>query len=321
MSLGGELALRKIALVLVGLGAFLLVLGLLVRFYAYPALARVPLETNTVTTLVGPGATIFDKGSLKEITTDLTTKVITLGDVAAAKAEGHDTVVYISKSSTRSGDGVIRARSVEREAFNAVSALAVNCCGEFVEDTQGQQVPVKHEGLLVKFPFNTQKHDYNFWDGTLNKAVPATYQGTVQVNGVTAYHFVQTIPRTQVGTLEVPASILGLKAKGNVTADQMYANVRTLDVEPNTGVILKRIEQQDSTLAYGGSDRVTLTKVSTGYDDATVKKNTDEYGPKGSQLALLRGTLPWILGIIGVLCIGVGALLRLRPARTDQTGA
>ena len=150
--------MKKLGLVLTGLGAFMLVVALLLKVYAYPALAVAPKDQNSLTVLFGPDATIFDTRSLTEIQTDLTTRVITVGDVAAAE-EQDGVVVWLSKTSTRSADGVVRSRDVELAAFDDHTGEAVNCCGEYLEEEEGVQEPVEHQGLLSKFPFDTAAED------------------------------------------------------------------------------------------------------------------------------------------------------------------
>jgi hypothetical protein len=294
----------------------------MVRFYMYPKLAVAPDDQDSVTTLVGPDATIFDIASLSEITTDLTTKVATVGDVEAAQKQGDNVVVWLSTTSSRSSDGVIRSRDIELSAFDATSGEAVNCCGEYVSTEEGVEVPVEHNGLLVKFPFNAQKTTYDWWDGTLEQAVPIKYVGTEEVAGITTYKYSQTIPPTKVGETDAPASVLGEPGDGNLSADNMYSNVRTLWAEPNTGVIINRVEEQNNTLDYDGTSRVTTTKVTTGYDDATIKANADEYGPKGSLLHLLRAVLPWLLPAAGLLFVVIGFILTFRrKPRASNTGS
>jgi hypothetical protein len=305
---------RKLSLVLIALGAFLIVLAPMVRWYAYPRLAVAPAAEKTVTTLVGPDATIFDIQTLKDITTDLTTTVRTIGDTRAADEAGNGTVVYVNSTSTRSSDGVMRSRDVERIAFNQRTGEAVNCCGEFVSDTEGVQTPIKHKGLVAIFPIPTEKKTYQFWDATLKTATPIKYTGKGTVEGVDVYIFENTTEPTKVGTQEIPLNLLGLDGTDNVTADEMYSVVRKLWVEPNTGVILKRSEQVLDTLNYDGQPRLTLTKVNTQYDDKTVKHNADKYGAEGRLLHLVRSVLPLASLLLGLIVLFLGLTLGRRPA-------
>lgn len=304
--------MRKLSLVLIALGAFLIVLAPMVRWYAYPKLAVAPANQRSVTTLVGPNATLFDVGTLKEINTDLTTVVNTTGDSSTPdKAPGY--VTYVNSTSTTSADGVMRSRDVERMTFHETSGEAnPKCCGDFVSTTEGVETPVSHHGIVAKFPFQTEKKSYDFWDSTLLKAQPIKYQGTGKVEGVDVYKFGQTLAPVAYETMEVPLSVLGLPGDENVTADRVYGVTRTMWVEPETGVILKRSESVNETLNYQNEPRVTLTKVTTGYDDKTVKKNADEYGSQATLLHLVRVTGPLAALVLGLLMVIAGIVLGRR---------
>ncbi len=310
--------MRRMSLVLIALGAFLIVLGPMIRWYAYPRLAVAPANQRSITTLVGEDATIFDIATLKEITTDLTTVVNTTGD-ASTPGKKPGAVTYVNSTSTTSSDGVMRSREVERMTFDARTGEAIgDCCGDFVSATTGEETPVTHAGLVAKFPFQTKQKTYDFWDGELGKKIPIEYLSSTQVEGVDVYKFSQTIPVTKVGTLEVPLSVLGLKGSETVTADKMYSNVRTLWVEPETGVVIKRTEAQNNTLDYEGQSRVTLTEVTTGFDDATVKANAEEYGGQADTLHLVRAVVPQVGFVLGLVMLVGGIVL---GRRRDTTGA
>ena len=75
----------------------------------------------------------------------------------------------------------------------------------------------------------------------------------------TTYKFEQVIPDTKVGTQEIPASFAGIDQEGNITADSMYSNTRTLWIEPETGVLIKGQEQQYNYFAYEGDEVITTT--------------------------------------------------------------
>lgn len=302
---------RIVGLVLVGLGMFMLVLAPLARFYAYPNLAVVPVDQNSTSVLVGPDATVFDIASLSEIQTDLTTTAKTVGDIEASEDADDNVAVWVNTSSTKDEDGVVRSRSIDRVAFDRTSAEAVNCCGEFYETVDGEPEPVEHKGLVFKFPFNTQKKSYPWWDTTLLRTVPIEFERVEEVNGLQTYKFTQTIEPTVTATAEVPAAIVGAEGTDSVEAERVYSNIRTLWAEPHTGVVIKRSEEQLSTLRYQGEDVVTTTQVNTGYDDATVEANVDEYGDKASQLNLVRNILP-LAGLVGgglLLIIGLALAL------------
>ena len=132
---------------------------------------------------------------------------------------------------------------------------------------------------------------------------------------MTTYKFEHTIPPTETGTIELPADLLGEEGEDALTAQRMYSNVRTLWIEPNTGVVINRQEQQNSTIAYDGTDRITTTQVNTGYDDETITFNADKYGRLGGLLNLVENVLPITFLIVGAVLLVAGFVLGRRGAK------
>lgn len=306
----------KSAQILLGVGVFLVVAAALLRFYAYDQLAVAPIDQDSENVLVGADANVFDTGELENITTDLTTTAKTVGLVEETEKAPDDVVVWETTTSTKSSDGVVRSRSIERIAFDAHTGEAVNCCGTYQGNEEGVNEEVEREGLLVKFPFETEKKTYKWWDADLGEAVPIEYVDDEDVKGLTTYKFQQTIEPTVVGTMDAPKSLLGEKGEGNVEAEMTYSNVRTLWVEPRTGVVIKRSEQQHNTIRYDGEDRVTTTEVDTKFDDDTVEANVDTYGTLSTMLFLLRTLLPLIFLVLG-LALVAWAVVRMTRSKRD----
>lgn len=303
--------MRRMSLVLIAVGAFLIVLGPMIRFYAYPRLAVAPANQRSVTGLVAHNATVFDVTTLKDITTDLHTTVNTVGDASTPdKASGK--VTYTNSTSTLGSNGQMLSRSVERMSFDAFSGEASSCCHDFISTTEGVETPIVHTGLPAKFPFETQKKTYQFWDSSLLKSVPINYEGTTSIQGMTVYKFGQVIPPTQYGTQDVPLSLLGLPGSTNVTAQEMYSVNRSLLVEPHTGVIITRTDDQLNTLNYQGQPRLILTKAVNNYDPKTVAKNINDYGSQGRMLHLVRSVVPQVSFVLGLILLIGGIVLGRR---------
>jgi hypothetical protein len=292
-----------------GLGAFLLVGGLLLRFYAYPHVAVAPIDQDSVTKLQAQGAEIFDTSSLQPLTTDLSVQSRTVGDVKASKDRGDNVRVWVNTTSIRSDDGVVRSRSTERTAFDATTAEAVNCCGAFDESTEGDRKAVKRSGLVFKWPFDTQKKDYKIWDGTLGSTVTAKFVRESSVKGLKTYEFKLEVPRTKVGTQEVPASVVGEPGSSNVEADSMYATTNTYQIEPITGAIVTQSLASTNTLAVDDEDRLTTTKANLEYTPATVDQNVKDFKSKANLLKLVRTTGPIITIVLGVVLLVLGFVL------------
>lgn len=304
--------MRVIGRILLAVGVFLIVLAPFMRFYAYPRLALAPTDQTLRIVSIGADANIFDSKTLTNIKTDLTATRLVQGDVAAADEQGGDIDVWVATVSLVDADGIVRSRTVERAAFDANTSASVNCCGEYVSKSEGVEKPVEHSGIVYKFPFDAQKQTYPFWDLTLEKSFPMVYQGTESVDGVSVYKYVQTIEPTINGEpQQLPASLLDLPGTAQVSAQAYYSNVRTVWVEPRTGVILKGEEQPYNTLRARGADRLITTAATIQYSPQTVRMLADEYGDKGAQLHLVRTTLPLVALIAGLVLALAGLVLAL----------
>lgn len=319
---------KKTGSVLLGLGAFLLVIGLLSKFYMYDQLAVVPLNQQTVSTsetAPGADAEYLDVANGLKITNGPLRSVrVVTGDVDLSKevSEELDNNVavwetYVCTAPTdfdcASGETPL-AGTNDTVAFDRTSAETVSWSGAF-SDANGESVDDPFEGLYFKFPFDTQKKTYPFWDGTLKKAMPAEFSKETEIKGLKVYEFIQTIEPTKTGTIDVPGNLVNRSDAKTYTADRIYANTRTLYVEPVTGAIIRGGESQDGYLELDGERGATTTKAELNYIDDYVQDNVDEYKSKAALLSAINTTVPLIGLVGGLLLILIGALLVIRAGR------
>jgi Porin PorA len=300
---------RSVSLILLALGTAFLALALSLRFYVMPSLLVTPIDQFAQSFAPGTG-TVFNPNSLAEETNvDMVAHRTLRGDVAASS----DTVgVWDESLLLEKADGTLINASTDRVAWDRKTAEAVNCCGEAVDG-----VPTKHEGLSYKFPFNTEKKTYQFFDVTAKKAFPMAYKGTEKVQGLTVYRFEQPIKPVQVGTQDVPGDLVG-ETGPTVTATQWYDNHRTVWVEPLTGVIVKGSEKLHQTFRNSaGEDKVTLLDVTLTFDQRTQKQQADLAKDGRSKAHLVGIWAPLALGIIGLILIVVGVLPLARRRDAD----
>jgi hypothetical protein len=308
---------RRVGFVLVFVGLFLLFFGLFERVYAYPRLKKAPLDQYSTPVATGTG-TYFNRSpdKLTEITGAQLKNVRTVrGDVKAGTGE---VAVWDSFTSTvdTADQGVITATQ-ERIALDRVTAQSVQCCGE----------NPRHQGLTLKFPFDTQKTTYQFWDGPAQRALPAAFTREEKLEGVTVYRFEQRIDRLDVGDQEIPGTLAGDPDTPSVQTNIIYSNTKTLWVEPATGIIVKA--QQDATQvleAQGGEQVLTLIDAVLTYDEATVSKNADDASSGANSLRLFGTVLPLVALFLGLIAIGAGLVLLRSPegrrvARSEQRPA
>jgi hypothetical protein len=294
---------RRVGFILVFVGLFLLFFGLVERVYAYPRLKKAPLDQYSKPVATGTGS-YFNRSpdKLREITgAQLKNVRIVRGDV---KAGSDEVAVWDSFNSTvdTADQGVITATQ-ERIALDRVTAQSVSCCGE----------NPRHQGLTLKFPFGTEKTTYQFWDGPAGRALPAVFTREETINGVDVYRFEQRIDRLDVGDQDIPGTLAGDPDTPSVQTNIIYSNLKTIWVEPTTGIIVKA--QQDATQVLetqGGEQVLTLIDAVLTYDEATVEKNADDAASGANRLRLLGTILPAAALLLGLIAAAAGLVL-LRP--------
>lgn len=300
---------RIIGYVLIGLGAFLLVLAPMSRFVIYPGVAKAPIDVYSQGTSLGPDSTVLSIANLAagedpEVQSDIVSTRTTRGDVEAST---DDLAVYDSFSNTADEDGTTLTASIERVGFDRFTGEADPDFESTVDSGDGEE-PVAYEGQVFKMPFDAKKTDYPWWDGSIREATPMVFDSVEDVNGLRTYKYVQTIKPTKIDELDVPGSVVGAD-EDEVTLDRIYSNTRTIWIEPNTGAVIRGEESQDSYAELDGDRALTITKTDIAYSEEAIQANVDEYGPLGSQLNLVKNVLPVWGAILGVILLIVGGLL------------
>lgn len=314
---------KKLGTVALFLGAFVLALAALSKFYMYDQLAQVPLNQDTTseaTTAPGPDAEYLDVAAgLKVTNGPLKNVKVVRGDIEASKKAskelGKDIAVWDIYDATDkatfdfgSGQTPLTGTS-DRVAFDRHTGEAVK-----YEDTKSEAdgnvvEPADIKGLYFKFPFDSKKQTYQFWDGTLRKATPAKYVGEGEVKGLKVYKYRQTIAPIKTGTIDVPGDLVGETA-ATVTADQIYSSVTDYSIEPVTGVVIWGQTAQDNYLELDGERVLTTTKATLAYTDANVQNNVDDYKGKSTLLSAVKTIVPVGGLILGIVLIAVGLIVR-----------
>lgn len=309
------------------LGVLLLGIGILAKPVLYDRLATVKLDQRSTSISEGSGmsalyahevdgSAVFDK--LENVSLRSTRQVI--GIPGRVKAENKQDEQAFWQTTVRSqaeinGQWTDLSYSNEGVSFVRKTGTASNCCGDYKSagdlDNPDKTVPIEHQGNFFKFPFGLEKKTYQWWDGDLGKATDMRYVREEKIDGLTTYVFRQTIDKTEVAQRDVPKAIFEAGGEGNVAAQVMYGNIRTLWVEPNTGVLIKGQEQVEKSLVAAGYDDVATTLGTIGYSDATVKKNVEDWSSKGSLLGFIGGPLTFVGIGLGILLIALGLFLTL----------
>jgi len=310
-SSGGGLFRRRAGCLLAGLGAFLLVTGILLRTYVYDHVAVVPADAHAITTLRATGATYFDPARLTTRKGLRVTAISTLrGDVSAARG---DTEVFDTFLAVQAYDGTPIQFVQSRLALDRHSGRLVWCCGAHI----GGNHLVRESGISVKFPFFSRKTTYPVFDADVARPVPAAYTGEETLDGIRVYRYVQVLPATQIGTRRVPPSVLGLPSRPElITVRRIEATTMTFWVEPVTGVPMK-IEENTRQILQTRSKRHTLVVFAADLRQrpSEVAASVRRYRSQSVELNLVHNVLPLVNAIGGALLIPFGAVLACAPRR------
>jgi hypothetical protein len=291
----------------------------MLKIHTVPNLAQAPLlpgeDTGGVSVSVFEGTgTLFDVAAsvaAGEIAFNedvpLTSTRFTRGDLReteSAEAQENNLAVYDSFSRLTDPEETVLTASTIRVAFDRNTSELVNCCGANVDGDE-----VTFEGINpLKFPFFVDKTTYQYFDATLLQAVPIEYVGEEELFGLNTYIFEQTIPPTQYAELELPGSLIGVDEE-TVTGQRLYANKRTLWVDPVTGAVIKGQEEQEQTLEYAGQQQAVLVQAQLTSPDDAVQTTVDDTKSSSNLLGLLNGTVPLIAVILGIVCVVVAIVL------------
>ncbi|QIG42649.1 DUF3068 domain-containing protein [Nocardioides anomalus] len=292
--------MKVLARVLIGLGAFLVVLGVLAVAYAPGVVKKTPLDVDTTTVYEGEAAKLdpatgaFDKKPAYAIR-------ITKAD---SKKSSDDHVIMAetacavfdtggAQECVNGNDPDLITASIDVFAEDRKTALAV-------DDKNLPADAVPHEGLINKFPFDVQKKSYPFWDGDVGSAVDMEYQGVENLFGLKTYRFQYTVK-------DAPITI-GEGITGT------YDNVVTVNVDPKTGSIVKSGQDQQQYL----DDGTPVADVQLTGTDASVKKAVDEAKDNGKSLFVLLTLVPLIGFIGGAICLIGGLVMVARERARGQ---
>jgi hypothetical protein len=293
--------MRVLARVLLGLGVFLVIAGVLAVAWAPDVVKKTPLDVDTETIYAGEAAKInpatgdFDKKPVYALTY---TK-------ADSDKSDDDTVIFVENSCAvfDTGGAQVCVNGNDPDLITAAQDIfAVDRVT--AEGTESDDLPpeaIFPEGLVNKFPFDVEKKTYPFWDGTVGRAVDIEYQGEKTLEGLTTYEFSYTLTDEPI---EIAEGIQGT-----------YDNTVTVNVDPTTGSIVKSGQDQQRFL----EDGTPALDIQVTQTEDSVKTAVDEAKTNGKSLTLLLKVVPIVGFAGGALCLLAGFALLRRP-RGEEAG-
>jgi Porin PorA len=301
---------KGIGAVLIGVGLFGVVLAILMPTVVVNGSKKTPLDLNITQVSSGP-AKLLDPTTNQVKDVQLRATRVVKTDSHAS--DGTNTTVFetlcivVVQGSTpncvKAPDPRLLSVTTDRVTADRRSAESVHVA-RYSENVNGD-TSVKHTGLSYKFPIDTKKKTYQFFQPDVAKAYPAVYKGTSKIRGLTVYKFVSE-------TGSVPYKVNGL-------FDGTYTDTRTVWVEPGTGAIINGTEHQVQALSTGQVALDTTLSFEKSAIDSQAKFAKD----KIDQLRLAQLWGPLVVGVLGIAAL-VGAFFLLRrrkPAGGDGEGS
>ncbi|MER5560224.1 DUF3068 domain-containing protein [Streptomyces sp. NPDC056084] len=312
---------RKASLVLLALAVFFGALSPLLRWYAFPRLAKIPPSQYQEAVLEAKNATLIDYATMQSKTVPKVTVVQTLkGNVEAAKeiekSAGKDVVVWDTLSYVQGPDGKMVSQIPERYIFDAHSQAPVHATGEMVDGD-----PVQRKGIEFKWPFLTEKRDYEYFDFQARTSAPIHYKGTQKFHGLDVYYFEQTIPWTKVPyPKKMPLPGIDSSTLEKTTGTSLwYTTTRKFWIDPVTGAPVNgeevnQEEMRGGTL-LGGRDKVTVFAGDVKMRDDYVNYTVDLVKKNRVLVLLLTSYLPWGFLGLAVVLLALSLWLEARSRR------
>lgn len=294
---------KPLSWLLLVLGAFLLVVAVLGFTWLPGAAKRTPLNIDSYTHLTGEADKL--NPATGKVDTGLPIMYTNHTQVDDKVSDG-DVVAFVSSTCVNidendpptcleDSDDRLITNSISTFATDRVTALAVDDTKYLADGAQ------PYQGLVNKWPFGVEKKTYPYWDGTLDTAIDANYEGTRKIDGLETYEFSADVPATDA---EILADTEGT-----------YQTEQSLWVDPVTGSIIDQQVHQVLELPDGS----TVLDINVHYTDEQVQANVDDAKDNGRLLNLMTTIVPWGSLVLGLLALGGSILLmRDRSKTTDE---
>jgi hypothetical protein len=310
---------RVVWSVLAGLGAFFIVLAIMSKLYVPGQAVKFPLNEYGVNTLIANGASWFSPKSVSELS-NVTLQVTSTvkGDVSAADTLGSsNTAVWQSfavTEDTTDHQSVSIPSTADVLAFNRKTGVLMQWSGNTIG---GKHVPnVSGQGFV--WPLGAKKQNYQVFDPTLLRPVKFVYKGTATTSGVPTYIYQANIPAVQVGTQQLPGSLVGLKAP-DVTLPQYYSARETYYVDPVTGAPISVVRDTQEVLKDNTfTTRLVLLSADFKSSPASVAATVKTDNHYRFEIQLATTIIPIVAGLIGIILLVVGLVLARMTSEDEE---
>ncbi|CAN5420395.1 DUF3068 domain-containing protein [soil metagenome] len=346
--------LRIAACGILGLGAALLIAALLLSTYTAGKIQRIPLNLDTSLVSEGTG-TALDPASLlgERFIVDQDVPLASQQQLTVESPSNADVVTLqvgttVRRTDKQQDNGLLLAM-VDTVTMNRDTALAVSDDTHpggsvqkprTIEDTKPPtNIALPHEGLSYRFPFNTEKKTYPYFDPIAQRAFDANYEGEEDVNGLTTYRFTQNVgydaddqlvepikfaslyDNDEDGVVTARASLWGLEGDPEepITMTRYYAAQRTFWVDPVSGTIVKAEEHANHYYARDElRPEMALADYTVTSSEETIESQVAAARDERDRIGLWSRVLPITFTAAGLIALVGGALLGSFSLRAES---
>lgn len=361
------LALRTAAYAILFLGAALIMAAFVLSTYTVGRITKIPLDIDTTLVSNGTAATALDPASLS------TDRFVANADVPVVQQQQYSTetgadtpsnseVVTLQVGTTlrrtdKQQDSGLLLAMVDTVTLNRSTAMAVSTDANpagFVQKPRTMddakpplRIPLKHDGLNYRFPFDVEKKTYPYFDPVAQRTFDANYDGEEDVLGLTTFHFKQNVgldnngklvepveypslyDRDEDATVTARAALWGLEGPPDeqVTMKRYYAAQREFWVDPVTGTIVKSKERAVHYYVRCGDPEckardplkpdVKLVDYTVTSTEATVEQQLNAARDERDRIAVWTRILPISFTALGIVALVGGGLIGWFTVRTD----
>ena len=350
--------LRLAALVIIGLGSALLIAALLLSTYTAGKIEKIPLNIDQTLVASGTG-TALDPASLSagpgaKFVVDQNVPLVsqqaeTVETPANAEVVTLQVGTTVRRTDKQKDNGLLLAM-VDTVTLNRTTAEAVSDedrPGGSVQkprtiddDQPPTNIALPHEGLSYRFPFNTEKKSYPYFDPIAQKPFDANYDGEDDVNGLTTYRFTQNVGYDADGKLVEPIKYASLYDKDEdgevtvraelwgiedvdpfepITMTRYYAAQRTFWVDPVSGTIVKAEEHANHYYARDPlKPEMAVADYKVTSTEQTIESQVAAARAERDRVALWTRILPISLAAAGVVALVGATLLGMFSVRVES---
>ncbi|MEU9864117.1 DUF3068 domain-containing protein [Streptomyces sp. NPDC047971] len=314
---------RRASLVLLSFAVFFAAMAPTLRWYVFPRVVKIPPNQYQEIVLESKPATLVDYSTLTAKEVEKLTIIQTLkGNVEESKRierdAGRDVVVWDALTYITGPDGKMVSQIPERYIFDAHTQDPVNATGAMVDGDA-----VRREGIEFKWPFLTEKRDYQYYDARSRTTAPIHYKGTQTFRGMEVYYFEQTIPWTKVPmpkTMPVKGITPEMIAQSGMTI--WYTTKRMFWVDPVTGAPVNGEEIHKEELRNDKTAwKVTAFSGHVKMREDYIRSTVELVKTNRTVVLLVTSYLPWTFVTLALALLALALWLEARGRRAGSAPA